>query len=199
MAAPAVAIMLTAFAKLVAAEAGRRISQDIAASFIKLVFGHLATSDDVKNAVNQINAFTEQKFEDLSRENILSPVLSAQESLKNFKTITSATGFDEAAAMFFASTAHRSCNNALGHILFKYGEKKDFLRSNAALISKFIVVDIGALAALSALNSDFENVLVRRLGESAQLLKQMNRDIRVYEIPTITKGHLDFLSFSTRR
>lgn len=108
MAAPAVAVMLKAFAQLVAAETGRRISQEIAKKFIGLVFGHLATKDDIANAVKQINAFTAQKFDDLSREEILSPVMAAQTFLKDFELLTADEGYDQAAAYDVAFTAYET-------------------------------------------------------------------------------------------
>lgn len=191
MAAPAVAVMLKAFAQLVAAETGRRISQEIAKKFIGLVFGHLATKDDIANAVKQINAFTAQKFDDLSREEILSPVMAAQTFLKDFELLTADEGYDQAAAYDVAFTAYETCTAAMGRVSYLSSIDSGFLRSNAVLVAKLIVTEIGAASAVASVNASFERVLSRRLVDDVEILKKTASDMQAWEVPKIIKEWTD--------
>lgn len=191
MPAPAAAILLEELAKLIVAEAGKRLAKEIAEKFINLVFGHLATKDDLKNAVKEIERFVDQKFDDLRMDELKQDVYAAQSFLDRYRSVDQSEVDSAGALRDFANHAVSKCVESKSRIDV-WAEREPYVRGRIyPIIAKYVAIDIASTMALIAVSPSTYPHLAERTFENKRLVENVVSDIIEYEVPKIVEVYTE--------
>jgi hypothetical protein len=168
--------ILIAFAKAVGTALGKQIAKELFDS----LFGTLATKEDLRKAVIEIEAYTHQEFDSLRNDILYTNVTTGISQLKDYNQNGDTTLLTLAYDHFSQSRSWIDSQRS------KEGD--DFLRTQYAAIVQYVTADI-ALWVNYGLNVDpkkYKSTLIGRIDDHIALINQASFQVNKMETESTT-------------
>lgn len=163
--------ILIAFAKAAGTALGKQIAKELFTS----LFGTLATKDDLRKAVNEINTYTHQEFDTLRNDILYTNVTTGVSQLKDYNQ----TG--DISLLTLAYDHFTQSRSWIDSQRSKEGD--DFLRTQYVAIVQYVTADL-ALWVNYGLNIDtkkYKSTLIGRIDDHIALLNQASAQVSKME------------------
>lgn len=176
------ASLLAAFAKLVASQAGKELAKSVAKEFVGLVFGHLATKEDLRKAVEELKRHIDQRWDDYYDKVLAVGVTGAKTHLEQFTT----TGDIQ-----FAYQANEKIVGAKAWVAEGLNNDLEFARTHFVLIVRMMSVDVAIWASLGSVEPKHQQAFKMLLQTYKTMLAKCISTIESWEYEVLINNRVD--------
>lgn len=176
------ASLLAAFAKLVASQAGKQLTIAVAKEIVGVAFGHLATKDDLRKAVEELKRHIDQRWDDYYDKMLAVGVTGAKTHLEQF----TATGDIQ-----FAYQANEKIVGAKAWVAESLNNDPEFARTHFVIIVRMMSVDVAIWASLGSLEPRHEQEFKMLLQTYKTMLAKSISTIESWEHEILINERVD--------